>query len=168
MSSKGSWGFISCSATSATTAAASGGGCGGEGGAFTGVVDSGVSNASSESELLGKIKWETSEQSEDLHLQGYLEMQGFPSWWHRPRLSGYLCISQGRFYTAVWFPEQNNMAIVFSVYKSFCHLRLLCVIKVKTRLEINLSCRSCFPVWRRLNHTHTADSLQNCSWHKCI
>lgn len=44
------------SATTAAAADASGGGCGGEGGAFTGVVDSGVSNASSESELLVKIK----------------------------------------------------------------------------------------------------------------
>lgn len=80
MSSKGSWGFISCSAMSATTAAAaaaaSGGGCGGEGGAFTGVVDSGVSNASSESELLVKIKWETSEQSEDSCLQVILGNAG--------------------------------------------------------------------------------------------
>lgn len=53
-------------------AAVSGGGCGGDGGALTGVVDSGVSNASSESELLGKTRervsltgW-TSEQSEDV------------------------------------------------------------------------------------------------------
>jgi len=61
------------SATTAAAAAASGGGCGGEGGAFTGVVDSGVSNASSESELLGKIKRETNEQSEDSRLQVYLE-----------------------------------------------------------------------------------------------
>lgn len=37
-------------------AAVSGGGCGGDGGALTGVVDSGVSNASSESELLGKTR----------------------------------------------------------------------------------------------------------------
>lgn len=55
------------SATAA--AAASGGGCGGEGGALTGVVDSGVSKASSESELLGKIKAETGEHSEDSCLQ---------------------------------------------------------------------------------------------------
>lgn len=82
VSSTGSWGFISCSATSATTtaaaAAASGGGCGGEGGALTGVVDSGVSKASSESELLGRIKAETGKHSEDSRLQVRLGRAGLP------------------------------------------------------------------------------------------
>lgn len=145
--------------TAAAAAAASGGGCGGEGGAFTGVVDSGVSNASSESELLGKIKGESSEQSEDSCLQVYLEMQGFLSWGHWPQLPGYLCVSQRTFYIVVWFPEQNTMAMVFSICKSLCHLRLLCVTKANTHLEINLSCRSGFPVWRWLNHTDTTTDI---------
>lgn len=70
MSSTGTGAVVSCSATSATTAAAASGCCcGGEGGAFTGVVDSGVSNASSESELLVEIKREMSEQSKGLGQQ---------------------------------------------------------------------------------------------------
>lgn len=53
-SSDGSGGLISGSSMSNTMA--SGGGCGSGGAAFTGVVDSGVSNASSESELLREIQ----------------------------------------------------------------------------------------------------------------
>lgn len=45
---------------------------------MTGVVDSGVSNASSESELLGKIKAETGEQREDSPLQVRLGRAGLP------------------------------------------------------------------------------------------
>lgn len=51
------------SATMATSV--SGGGCGGDGGALTGVVDSGVSNASSESELLGKTRERVSFSRQD-------------------------------------------------------------------------------------------------------
>lgn len=45
---------------------------------MTGVVDSGVSKASSESELLGKIKAESGEHSEDSHLQVRLGRAGLP------------------------------------------------------------------------------------------
>lgn len=55
VSSEGSWGLISCSSTSNVVGASGGVGSSG-GAAFTGVVDSGVSKASSESELLNKIQ----------------------------------------------------------------------------------------------------------------
>lgn len=110
---------MSATTAAAAAAAASGGGCGGEGGALTGVVDSGVSNASSESELLGKIKAETGEHSEIHVCRSGLGTLGFLSWWHRPQLSGYLCISQRRFNIPGWFPEQDVTAVVFSLRRVF-------------------------------------------------
>lgn len=135
VSSKDSWGFISCSARSATTAAAaSGGGWGGDGGALTGVVDSGVSNASSESELLGKTK------QERVFLTAWTSKEREDSW-QRHQLLGYLCDLQRqptrRYYTPVWFPEQNIMATILS---------LLCATKVNVYLETNPRCRACFSV----------------------
>lgn len=120
VSSGGSCGFTSCSSMS--NAAISGGGSGSGGAAFTGVVDSGVSNASSESELLQTKK----NRRRGVNTFSKSKGTNSPKWTtckmqlshEETRIHWHFRVAI-KLQCAAWFLERNIMFVGFTLKKSW-------------------------------------------------